>query len=219
MFFDQVSQIPELIIRSGFSIFILPDSLKLDLPSHYLQIYPENNGKITVDQVREFTGLVGTKQSAPRFIIFHQAEALTESASNALLKILEEPQHNYHFALFASSITKLLPTIRSRAQIYFLSSINSTTSINLDPEILKLAKVLISADLSELIKISEQISKAKDSRVLAIKVVQAAIEILYKSFFITKNPKFLKRLPNFLQLEQHLNSNGHLKLHFVADLC
>ena len=45
---------------------------------------------------------------------------MTESASNALLKLLEEPGQNTHFILATPDEQLLLPTIRSRCQIITL---------------------------------------------------------------------------------------------------
>ena len=39
------------------------------------------------------------------------------------------------------------------------------------------------------------------------------------SYFATKNPAFLKKLPKLLTLHDNLKQNGHIKLHLIADLC
>lgn len=52
-----------------------------------------------------------------RFFIIDDADKMTDAASNALLKTLEEPAATSHIILISSRPDTLLPTIRSRAQI------------------------------------------------------------------------------------------------------
>ena len=52
--------------------------------------------------------------AAGKKIIIIEADAVTNEAQNALLKIFEEPQAGTHFFLFVPSVAFLLPTLRSR---------------------------------------------------------------------------------------------------------
>ncbi|PMH46797.1 DNA polymerase III subunit delta' [Vibrio sp. 10N.286.49.B3] len=82
-------------------------------------IKPEKLGKgITVDQIRQANQLAQGKShlNGYRLIIIEPAEAMNESASNALLKTLEEPGAQCLFLLVAHQMDKLLPTIVSRCQ-------------------------------------------------------------------------------------------------------
>lgn len=54
--------------------------------------------------------------SRRRFVIVDPAEAMGESAANALLKTLEEPPDGTGFVLISHNASALLPTIRSRCQ-------------------------------------------------------------------------------------------------------
>ncbi len=56
-----------------------------------------------------------------RVVIIDEAEKLNIQAANALLKILEEPPKNTFFFLIAPSVRSVLPTIRSRAQVWRFS--------------------------------------------------------------------------------------------------
>lgn len=60
-------------------------------------------------------------ESARRIILLHPAEALNTSASNALLKMLEEPPSGVVFILVSHQRQQLLPTIRSRCQQFAMS--------------------------------------------------------------------------------------------------
>ncbi|WP_023603836.1 DNA polymerase III subunit delta' [Aliivibrio logei] len=89
-------------------------------------IRPEVEGKsISVDQIRQCNqwALESSQFNAKRVIIIDPAEKMTESAANALLKTLEAPPKNCHFVLLASSPHKLLPTVRSRCQVWHQPSI------------------------------------------------------------------------------------------------
>lgn len=55
-------------------------------------------------------------EGAARVFIVENADTMNESASNALLKTLEEPPPTSHLILTTSNPTALLPTIRSRCQ-------------------------------------------------------------------------------------------------------
>ena len=67
--------------------------------------------------------------------------------------------------------------------------------------------------------IAEEITKKKEgARTRALAIVGTAIEMLYKSYYITGKEVFLKKLPKFLALYDGLYRNGHVKLHLVADL-
>lgn len=82
-------------------------------------IRPEKEGKsITVDQIRQCNHIAqqSSQLNGTRLIIITPAEAMNESASNALLKTLEEPADNCVFVLVTENTNKLLSTIISRCQ-------------------------------------------------------------------------------------------------------
>ncbi len=61
-----------------------------------------------------------------RFYIILNAHKMSAEAQNALLKILEEPQHNTIFILTTVNHYALYPTIRSRCQIIRFSNIQES---------------------------------------------------------------------------------------------
>ncbi|MDA0118305.1 DNA polymerase III subunit delta' [Vibrio sp. T11.5] len=82
-------------------------------------VKPEKEGKtITVEQVRECNRLAqeSSQLSGVRLFIIEPAEAMNESAANALLKTLEEPSNSCMFLLVSHKAHRLLPTITSRCQ-------------------------------------------------------------------------------------------------------
>ena len=158
------------------------------------------------------------KQVSDLFVVIRPAEKMGIEAANAFLKCLEEPGENVHFVLVSSEPTALLPTIRSRVAVYFLR-LYDDESVVADEKVKTVAKKLMVAKPSELPALAEEISKVKDDkRAYALSVVGAAIEMLYKSYYITGKEVFLRKLPRFLTLCDNLSRNGHIKLHIVADL-
>ncbi|MDW2239259.1 DNA polymerase III subunit delta', partial [Vibrio sp. 1565-1] len=82
-------------------------------------IRPEKEGKaITVDQIRACNRLAheSSQLNGYRLFVIEPADAMNESASNALLKTLEEPGEKCLFLLVTHNQERLLPTIRSRCQ-------------------------------------------------------------------------------------------------------
>ncbi|GGD92482.1 DNA polymerase III subunit delta' [Tsuneonella deserti] len=74
---------------------------------------------IKVGQIRDMQRRLATRPTlgARRVIIIDPADDLETSASNALLKSLEEPPAGTHFLLIAHRPARLLPTIRSRCRV------------------------------------------------------------------------------------------------------
>ncbi|MBE0635425.1 hypothetical protein IH601_05470 [Candidatus Bipolaricaulota bacterium] len=80
---------------------------------------PEGKERIGIGQVRD---IIRAAQFAPvqsdcKVCLIANAEALTIEASNALLKILEEPPRDLRFILLAEHPSDLLPTIVSRSRL------------------------------------------------------------------------------------------------------
>ena len=226
MFFENDSEIENIASSSGFSIFVLPtipDALTKVGNKNHLIIEPDGSN-ITIEQIREIIDQTKTKQTKDFYIFVYHAEKMNEKAENAFLKLLEEPAENYHFVLFTNSASALLPTILSRGDLY-IKRIKDPLNrpVNASETTKLYAKRIISAKNSDLPIIVKDLSNEKDfkkdARSTSLSVVETAIEILYKSYFATKNPAFLKKLPKLITLYDNLKQNGHIKLHLIADLC
>lgn len=222
MFFDSLDQIPNVAKRTSCAVLVIPPDTKLPLKSALI-LRPADDKKtniISVEQIRELIALSANKETADRYFIIAPADAMNEAAQNAFLKTLEEPKPYCHFILLTEQPSALLPTILSRTQI-FSSKIehvlNQAPAAN--AKVMAFAKQLIAANPSDLPTIAAEITKNKAKpREQALEITATAIELLYKSYFKTQNPKFLTKLPNFIQLHKNLSNNGHIKLHLVADL-
>lgn len=78
-----------------------------------------------IDDIRELRSRVGyaPTQARCKFYILDEAHMLTNEASNALLKTLEEPPEHVYFVLATTEPHNILPTIRSRCQSFELRPI------------------------------------------------------------------------------------------------
>ncbi|MGP1923768.1 MAG: DNA polymerase III subunit delta' C-terminal domain-containing protein [Arsenophonus sp. NEOnobi-MAG3] len=87
---------------------------------------------IGIESIRCLTQVLIThaQQAWPKIIWFPEVEALTEAASNALLKSLEEPTDNTYFFLECQNPAALLATLHSRCFYYYLSVPEQKTAIS-----------------------------------------------------------------------------------------
>ena len=86
---------------------------------------------VTIDSVeeggiKEVRHFIGTMQLAPQFGavrlgVITVYDQLSVQAQNALLKLLEEPAQFALIVLFVSTISSVLPTIKSRCRTYYYS--------------------------------------------------------------------------------------------------
>lgn len=225
MFFDDLNKIPEIAKKTGFSIFAVPNPKDIKI-THEIRITPGKNSQIKKEQTDELINICKNKESESRFITVEYAEKMNISAENSILKLLEEPKDNYHIVFLVKEPSGLLKTILSRAKIYIFRQKDSlSTQVVEEQDIKMYAKKLITAKTTTLCAIMKEIASEKEykkpnnSRFYALRIVETAIEMLYKSYFQTRNPELLKKLPNFLALYDNLKQNGNIKLHLVADLC
>ncbi len=79
--------------------------------------------QIKIEQVRNLLSMLNLEplEGAAKLYLIDPAERMGPGASNALLKALEEPPPRTYFILITQNAHDLLPTIRSRSQIYHFS--------------------------------------------------------------------------------------------------
>jgi hypothetical protein len=214
MFLNDPAVLPALISRAQFSIISHSPSFdpkSLDLKAAY-SISPDEKNVIRLEALAPLRELTRTKNSQKVLYIIFSAETLTEAAENALLKLLEQPGPNLSFTFFTTNPEKLLPTIKSRAHIYFLKS---TTQTPPDPKLLPLARELVSGNLPTLLRLSTALAK---DRAKALAVVETAIRELTSAQTKSPTETYLKRLEKLLTLHENLSNNGHIRLHIIADM-
>jgi DNA polymerase III subunit delta' len=111
-----------------------------------INIVDINSDKKTIDinQIRELT--INLNKSSfntkPRFVLIDNIEFLNNNSINALLKVLEEPNHNINFILINNN-KKILSTLLSRCVNYKISLTNK--------ECLEIADHLLTGNLKNII--------------------------------------------------------------------
>jgi len=111
-----------------------------------------------IEQIREIRDNVIYTPLSLKYKIFiiDEVHMLTKEASNALLKVLEEPPSHILFMLATTEPNKVLATIRSRCQHYLLKRIPIATII------LKLKEILDDEQYQYEIEALEEIARAGD---------------------------------------------------------
>ena len=218
MFFDDVSRIKDIAARCGTSIFVLPDDVYFELKNAII-VQPEKKSVITIEQIRDLLNRIKVKFSTDQYVIIRPADTLNIEASNALLKTLEEPGDKLHFILVTSQPSMLPSTILSRAALYFLRTSVDYDLISSSEKTKDYAKRLIAGNGLDVLDVTEAITKKKDGvRALGLEVLTTAIEMAYKSYYLTKKPIFLKKLDRLLLAYDGVSRNGHIKLQIIANL-
>lgn len=94
---------------------------RLDAHPDLVTVVPTGNS-IKIEQLRELQRTLYLRPllGKRKVFIFPDAEQLTEAAANSFLKLLEEPPPGIVFIFTAVRTDQILPTIRSRCQIFQL---------------------------------------------------------------------------------------------------
>ncbi len=234
MFFEDIKKIPEIAKNVDCAIFVIPKEIIEDFERKILNEFKKtqkiwnphilttekDKKEISIEQVRDVIQELNTKEKKDQFIFIYPADRLNGASGNAMLKNLEEPREHYHFLLFTSNPSDVMSTILSRSAIYIYKLTNIIDQAPTEKAtVIEDAKKLIAANPKALIEIADKVSKGKDnSREKALTLLSTAIELSYKSYFKTKNPVFLKKLPKLTEAYTNINNNGHIKIHLIADL-
>lgn len=75
------------------------------------------NGVLKIETARAILNFLGLRAlSTSRWVVIEDAETMNSAFANAILKIIEEPPAATHFLFLTASVSRLLPTVRSRLQ-------------------------------------------------------------------------------------------------------
>jgi len=92
-------------------------------PNFYLVDLLQEKKNIEINQVREM--IAYTRKSSfnnmPKFVLINNVEKLNLNSSNALLKIIEEPNDDIFFILIHNDKKKILSTLKSRCLTFKIS--------------------------------------------------------------------------------------------------
>ena len=156
--YSSIKNIEEKIINNNHPDFLVVEPTSLikgkTNKSSASQIPNKNNSEIIkIDQIRNLQTFISHKslESEKKVVLILDAHLLNESASNCLLKTLEEP-YNGIIILLTSKLNLLLDTIKSRCQLVRFKSFPSKQievflKNNLDPSQLEINKKINFHDL------------------------------------------------------------------------
>lgn len=150
--------------------------------------------EISVDLIRSLTGRFALKNDRVRCVIIAEADRMNESASNALLKTLEEVPPNTYFILTTSSREHLLQTIRSRCLSIHLPVLSSEevrslasqyTEISISDDVLGLSQGSVGRAIY-------YASRATELQELALDFLNASLSGQYSDLFFSLDSEELK---------------------------
>ncbi len=78
---------------------------------------PEGKKTLSVEQMRTVRDIFAEKSDQPQIAVITDADKMTDSAANSILKFIEEPYDNQYIFLQARNRNLVLPTILSRVQL------------------------------------------------------------------------------------------------------
>ncbi|WP_348665994.1 DNA polymerase III subunit delta' [Arsenophonus symbiont of Ornithomya chloropus] len=92
-------------------------------PDCHIIFSEKNKHSIGIESIRNLIQNLynHAQQNGVKVVWFPCVEILTQTASNALLKTLEEPEDNTYFLLECHNLFDVLPTLRSRCFYYYLA--------------------------------------------------------------------------------------------------
>ena len=101
-------------------------------PDIYNLVPGEDKKNISVEDIRGMLDFLSTTTHLGRYkiVVIANADLLSISCANALLKVLEEPPSYAIFILQTSNISGILPTIKSRCHIYKLSALGTSEDLS-----------------------------------------------------------------------------------------
>lgn len=89
----------------------------------YIIKKPENRTTIPIDAIRDIYSSISYKPNDLDFKVYilEDGDKIPPRTQNALLKLLEEPPQGVYFFILCEDEKKLLPTIRSRCEVFNLN--------------------------------------------------------------------------------------------------
>ena len=161
---------------------------------------------IKIDEVRELITRASWKPSIAnyRIVVIEDADRLTDSAANALLKVIEEPGLRTIWLLCAPTLTDVLPTIRSRCRHLALRT----------PSTKAITKLLIERDQIES-KTAEFVAKASGGHIGRARRLALDVTARHNRENILRLPLMIKDIASAYKAAQFLVDSA--KSEAVAD--
>ncbi len=190
------------------------------------QIAPEEDGgKIKIAQVKALLDwLSRTAYYADRYrvVVVARSDTMTIDASNALLKMLEEPAEKVVFVLVSDNVDHILPTIRSRVQhIAFVPHAKAADTpprlVELlagDPtvkathdEVVRMAKNFAVGSTTERFMVAKQAYEGQQAQLLV-----AYLQQMLRPDLLQGSSSASRRVQELIACEDHLRQNINPRL-------
>ena len=117
------------------------------------------SGEEPVQSLQEFLRTLPIK-SPRKVVVIHEADRMNPTASNALLKILEEPPSYAKLILTTTALGEVLPTIRSRATNVPVTCSGGRERSQGENEVDKIAEQAIAAKPAKALMLAEKLREA-----------------------------------------------------------
>ena len=88
---NNIEQIPNIINKTGFSIFEIPENNFSEILPKAYHAKPNEKGYYSKEDIDSLSNLVHGKQQNELIIVLEHAEKMNETAANTFLKTLEQP--------------------------------------------------------------------------------------------------------------------------------
>jgi DNA polymerase III delta prime subunit len=130
-----------------------------------------------IDAIRKIRSdaYIKPNEAPNKVYLLSGVQNMAEVSQNALLKVFEEPPENVLFILTAVSVTSLLPTVRSRAQIFSLEGTHAAGDVDLEYTA-KLAKAITVVNEADLLFLTSGLIKDK----VKLRAVLAQLVLIFR---------------------------------------
>lgn len=189
---------------------IHPDIIRLTVP--------EGKRNITVEQVRRLRAdaYVRPNEARRKVFLIEDAQAMNDSAQNALLKVLEDGPDYLSFLLLTENAQELLPTIRSRCETLSLVPRPGEDTPELDEDLQRtaaeLAGLLTAGEERALVEYTVGLESKKWDQEALLTLLDAVEAALHPA--LLQDPKrvlpLLERLKQIRQAVPFHVGTGHL---------
>ncbi len=127
---DSDSDPVEKLAPADFDEYLDQFALKSDDPYHHINLSGANN--IRINSIRDLVSKIylSAPKGKTKVFIISEADKMKQEASNALLKILEEPPKNSLIILTTSKVNSLPQTIIGRCQRIHFEPLNEKDILN-----------------------------------------------------------------------------------------
>jgi len=153
--------------------------------------------QITIAEIRELlaSSVMGTTMGRYRILVMEDADRMTPTASNLLLKSLEEPPAGTIWMLCAPSEADMLPTIRSRVRRVGLKvpSVESVAALLIERDGIESALAhKVAAEAQSHIGMARRLATSSDARNRRRDVLKAAMSIYNVADVVKTSERWLE---------------------------